>query len=50
MSKSLNDSEKNEGESYDVATYIGILSFLWGVPCRSARILVGGILFWACTF
>jgi len=39
------NSEKNESESYDVAVYIGILSFLWSVPCRSVRILVGGILF-----
>jgi len=33
MNKSRNDSEENENESYDVA-YIGILSFLWSVPCR----------------
>jgi len=28
------------GESYDVAIYIGILSFLWDVSCRLVRILV----------
>jgi len=44
------NSEKNESESYDVAVYIEILSFLWGVPCRPVRILVGGIFFWAYTF
>jgi len=37
--------KKNESEYYDVATYIGLLSFLWNVPCRLVRILVGGILF-----
>jgi len=39
------DSEENESESYDIAAYIGILSFLWGVPCRPVRILVGESLF-----
>jgi len=41
---------KNESGSYDVAAYIGILSFLWDVPCWSVKILVGGILFWTYTF
>jgi len=34
---------ENESDSYDAAAYIGIFSLLWGVPCWSARILVGGI-------
>jgi len=28
------ESEENESESYDVAAYIGILSFLWGVSSQ----------------
>jgi len=39
------DSEENESESYDVAAHIGIFSFLWGVSCRSVRILVSRILY-----
>jgi len=40
------DSEENESESYDIAAHsIGILSFLWSVPCRPVRILVGEIFF-----
>jgi len=43
-SKPLTETERiNESESYDVVTYIGILSFLWDVLCRSVRILVVGI-------
>jgi len=37
--------EKNESESYGVAAYIEILSFLWDVPCWWVRILVSGIFF-----
>jgi len=36
-------NRKNESESYDVAAYIGTLSFLWDMPYRWVRILVGGI-------
>jgi len=35
---------ENENDSYDVAAYIGILSFLWDVSCWWIRILVDGIL------
>jgi len=35
------ENKKNESESYRVAAYIGILFFLWDVPCR--WVLVGGI-------
>jgi len=36
--------KKNESESYDVATYIGVFSFLWDVPCWLGFWLVGSLL------
>jgi len=32
------NSEKNKSEFYDIAVYIGILSFLWAMPCQPVRI------------
>jgi len=32
-------NRKERQRAYNVATYTGILSFLWDVPCRSVRIL-----------
>jgi len=49
MNESANENA-NESESYHVATYIGILSFLWGVPYRPVRSLIGGTVFWTYSF
>jgi len=34
----VTETEKNESESYDIAVYIGILSFMLDVPCQWVRI------------
>jgi len=43
-SKQKSKKNENEKESYYVAGYVAILSFLWDVQCQWVRILIDGIL------
>jgi len=42
--KQIGKENERTKANLSVAAYIGILSFLWDVPCQWVRILVGGIL------